>query len=79
MDGFVEVSQKEMMEVDGGGIASAIGGAIIGGAVGGFVASVRTVFSSNGSTPRATGMSILTSMAEGAVGGAITGAMLPIF
>ena len=78
-NGFRTVSETELVLVDGGGIASAVAGAIIGCAVGGFVASCRMVGECfcNGSMDNA-GEDILTSMIEGAVGGAITEALMPM-
>ncbi|UTC67196.1 MULTISPECIES: hypothetical protein [unclassified Treponema] len=76
--GFQPVSETEMVMVDGDGVASAVAGAIIGGAIGGFVASCRMVGRAfSGGSMENAGEEILTSMAEGAIGGAISGALIP--
>ena len=75
--GFSEITEKEQMDCNGGGVASAICGGIIGAAVGGFVASVNACFSKNQDGPT-TGKAILNSMKEGFAGGVITGALFPL-
>lgn len=78
MTGFTEVSQKEIVEVDGGGISGAIIGAVTGATTSGFLASCQCAYAmSTGKSTNGMGSKILSSMRDGAITGAMIGLISP--
>ena len=70
-----------METVDGGGIASAIAGAIIGGAASGCATAIRLAGESlfeNSRKSADTGHAILDSMIDGAMSEAVLGLLFPV-
>ena len=81
MTGFVEVSQNEMMVVDGGGISGAVVGIVLGATSSGFWAACQYVYAvatgNNSTSYSDMGKGILTSMRDGAITGGLIGLITP--
>ena len=70
LNGFTALSNEELETVDGGGITSAIAGAIIGGTASGCATAIRLAGESlfdNSRSAADTGHAILDSMIDGAM------------
>ena len=81
LNGFTALSNEELEMVDGGGVASAVAGAIIGGAASGCVTAIRLAgesLSDNSRSAEDTDRSISDSMIDGAIAGVAFGLLFPV-